>query len=602
MIGELVRVRYEVLEQLPSSAIFDNYVARDRVRNCDVCLRMVRDPFAQEVDFVSALGHLAREVSSLDHPNIAKVYEIDEHDGRPFIVCELVRGTTLADRIRRVAPLSPAVAVELMIGILESLEHAAGHGILHGDLCSDHVLTTLDWRVSVIDFGLWQCYGTSSTAGAVVLSRMAPYLAPEIIEGELPTGATDVYACGVLLFELLTGRAPYMGQTAAATLAKHTTQEPPNIRILNPAVPRVLEEIVNKALAKDRTARYDSVSPMLSDLRQLLDALRFGKQINWPLGASNSEEKSGVVRTYEEKKRESKLGAAIHSATFGKLGNPDKQRPKPKVEPRVSAASKPPPDVPIWLQAIFYVLVGVVVCGIGVFIFFNARKPKSFELPNMIGLSIVDARKEAKKMNISLVESGRQVSDQYPQPETIVDMEPAPHTPVLEGAQIHVILSSGSRVIEVPSLSGRTLTEARTVLEAAGLKLDNDPQYESDREAPAGQIVKQRPPAHDRVERGTRIAVTVSTGRDHVTDEQNPEDMVPNTFTITFKVKESRDEVPVRVEMSDGKSDSKVVLEETLPGGSTLTRTFEGYGKEATFRIYYNGYVDKTIVQKGNSQ
>ncbi len=601
MIGELIRLRYEVLEQLPSSAIFDNFAARDKVRNCDVCLRMVRKPFSDEADFVQSLARLVAEVSKLEHPNIARVYEIDEHDYRPFVVCELVRGTTLAERIRRVAPLSPAVAVELTVGILEALESAASQGTLHGDLCSDHVLTTLDWRVSVIDFGLWQCYGASATAGAVVLSRMAPYLAPEIIEGEIPSGASDVYAVGVILFELLTGRAPFVGQTAAATLAKHSTQEPPNLRVLNPAVPKVLEEIVKKSLSKEKTARYQSASEMLSDLRQLLDALRFGRAISWPISESARAEESdsNVVKTYAEKKRDTKLGAAVHAATFIKK-KPEK--PKPKIEQRVSAASDPPPDVPTWMLAVFYTLIGIFVCGVGIWINYNLHAPRSVELPNLIGLSIVDGRKAAHDLHISLVESGRQLSDQYPQPETIVSMDPSPHTPVREGAEVHVILSAGSRMVEVPVLKGRTLTEARTVLESAGLKLDPSPRYESSRDTPAGQVIKQRPLGRDRVERGTKVTVTVSTGSIAPTETSNPEDLMPNTFTITFKVKDSKDEVAVRIEMTDGKNERKVVFEEMVQPGTTLTRTFEGYGKEASFDIYFDGYEDKTIVQKGNDR
>lgn len=599
MIGELVRLRYEILEQLHSSVVFDNYIARDRVRNADVCLRLVRQPFSQEADFVQALGHLVTDLAVLEHPNIARVYEIDEHDGRPFLVCELVRGATLAERIRRVAPLSPAVAVELTIGILEALEHADQQGITHGDLCSDHIITTLDWRVSVIDFGLWRCYGASATAGGVVLSRMAPYLAPEIIEGEMPSSQSDCYALGVIMFELLTGRAPFIGQTAAATLAKHSTQTAPSLRVLNPAVPKVLEEIVSKALAKERSHRYTSPSAMLSDLRQLLDALRFGRQITWPLSGESEPPADARIKTYAEKKKEKRLGETVHAATFsGKSSHAEQSKPAP----RVTAAGKPPPDVPAWLSATFYVFLGIFVCGLAFFIYSNISVPKRVELPNMIGLSIVEARTAARELGITLVESGREMSDQYPQPETIIDMHPAPHTPVRQGAEIHIKLSAGSRMVEVPLLKGRTLTEARTVLEASGLKLDPTPRYESDRETPAGQIVKQRPLAHDRVERSTRITVTVSTGRNPVRDDRNPEDLLPNSYTLTFKVKDAPGEVAVRVEMTDGVDDGKVVFEESVNGGATITRTFNGHGKEATFRIYFDGYVDKTIVQKGNAR
>ncbi len=591
MIGTLIRGRYEITELLSSSPVFDNYAAVDRTRGAEVCIRVVRMPFATEPEFVKALEQVVHQTRTLDHPNIAHVYELDEHEGAPFVACELIRGASLAERIARVAPFSPSVAVEMAIGICEALEHARAQGLPHGDLCSDHVLTTLDGRVAVIDFGLWQSYGASKSAGGIVLSRMAPYLAPEIIEGELPTYATDVYAVGVILFELLTGRLPFPGPTAAAVLAKHVNSPVPVVKELNAAVPEVLSQIVMKALSKEPLTRYSHCGSLVSDLRKLLDALRFGKQLSWPL--SGGGDAVTGPKTFGEQKQEQKLGPAVHAATY---------KGEKKVAPRkqIKAIDREPDDVPLWFRALVFMFAGMAILAVAFYIFTNLSHAKVHKAPNLVGLNLNEAKSTLQKLNLKLSIIGEKYSEQYPIPQTVLSMDPWAETPIKEGQYIRVVLSLGSRVVEVPDLRGLSVYEAKTRIEAAGLEMDPTVCQKSDDDIPEGLVLNTEPGPAERVERGTAITLTVSTGRRRPRDEGvRAEELIPNTWSLSFKVAGSG-AVMVRVEMTDARNETEVIYEEEKQGGDEVVlNQIRGYGKEAIFRIYFNDYLDTTVRRKG---
>lgn len=595
MIGELIRIRYQVLEELPTSSLFENFFARDRVRNVDVCLRMVKQPFASEPDFVQALAKVVEKTKTLDHPNIVRVLEIDEHEARPFVICELIRGATLAERIRRLAPFSPSVAVEIAIGICEALEHAATAGICHGDLCADHVFATLEGRVAVTDFGFWECYGASESAGGVVLARMAPYLAPEVIAGEMPSYASDVYAVGVLLFELLTGLLPYSGLTPASIIAKHTTHPVPSARAMNPAVPHVLDEIIQKALAKDKRERYDSAGSMLSDLRKLLDALRFGKGLDFPLETRrNFAPAPKPVQTYAEKKAE--RNAAVSQATEQN----SQDRPKPWKSRRIALASETAADdVPKWLQALVWAASGMIVLLAVWYVFLNVTQKKEVIVPNVVGMSEAEAKKAIKSKNLDFVVAGEEYNDRYPQPKTVTFMDPSAGTPVKEGATIQVKLSLGSRLVEVPDLRGLTVTQARERLAAVSLQLDPTIRREPTRGIEEGLIVSSDPGPWEKVERGSTISITVSSGRERPDRPTVPaENLVANTWSLQFTVR-SDTKVIVRVEMTDARGEPQVVYESEHVNGDTVDLPMiEGYGKTATFRVYYNNNLEMTYPNR----
>lgn len=599
MIGKILGGRYELLEAISASAVFENYVARDRYKGSDVCIRVVNPPFSAEEAFVTALKEVVDASTALDHPNVARIYGTGDYEGRLFIICELIRGSNLVERIRRVAPFSPPVACELAIGICEGLQHASDHEIVHGDLCSDHVLATLEGRVAVLDFGLWKCYSKSATAGGVVLSRMAPYMAPEIIDGSFPTTRSDVYAVGVILFELLTGQLPFVGQTPGAILAKHTTLPPRSPRSVNAAVPTVLDEITLKCLAKEPENRYRSFNELIADLRATRDAMRFGKQLTWPINTSPAvaavssvEGKPGTKLPWESSGTvPEKPGAVAVATPATKSAKPPKAK---RVRPAREAADD---DVPLWFRWIVIMLGGTAVVFVLGWMVLNATKRREIQLPNLVGMTVAEARERASKTGFIITVSDEIYSENFPKPDTVIEMQPDARTPIREGGTVRVIKSLGSKRTKVPDLRSQTVDEARSRLEAAGLVVGEIREIASD-SIKEGMVAATSPARGQRVERKTTVDILISGAE----EREPPAREKPNHWTIRFQVKESDEPVMVKVVMTDGSRKRRTVFEEAREGGDYVELyEIEGVGPSATFRIYFDDRLDRSLRRDGNN-
>ena len=283
MIGEIFGSRFELVAQANDGPIFTAYMAKEAGSGKDVCVRLFRSPFDKELDFVEAVGVAAQKAAVVDHPGVERITALEYDGGRPFLVGQFSPGITLGERIRKLAPFSVPVAVGTAISILEGLDALHRAGIVHGDVNSDNVVIAMDGSARVQLAAIWEAYSRSSTAGAVVLPSMAPFLAPEVSAGGAPSHGSDVYSVGVLLFELICGRPPYSADSPIAMAMKHATAPTPSVKGFNASSPIVLDEIVKKAMNKDPGMRYRTAGTMLADLRVLQDALRFGRTLTWPL-------------------------------------------------------------------------------------------------------------------------------------------------------------------------------------------------------------------------------------------------------------------------------------------------------------------------------
>jgi serine/threonine-protein kinase len=590
VIGRVLAGRYELREPLSSSPIFENFGAIDRETGGEVCVRLLKKPLSDEADFVAALRSVVSKISQFDHPNIGGVSSLESSDGQIYLVCQWLRGSSLVDRIRRVAPFSPAVVCDTAIPICEALQYAALRGTPHGDLCSDHVLISLDGAVTVVDFGLWESYGRSASAGGLVLSRMAPYLAPEVIDGEMPSPASDVYAVGVILFELLTGRLPYSGQTPMSVLAKHSSQPVPSVRMINPSVPPVFDEIVQKALAKSRSERYASASELLVDLRSVRDALKFGKPLPTTIAQPVFPSEKTASPAWPQR------GKGVPMVQTEK-----RRQPAQKLRPKAAAKRAAEDDVPFWLKAVVFFGAGVLVMGVIGWMVLNLTKKRIIDVPNLIGMTYAEARDKAKASGIRLTVAGEEYNDKFPQPDTIISMDPVPSMRVYEGTSVSVRKSMGATHVDIPDLTGLGRQEAQRRLTELGLKVSNEIR-EQRSELAIGLVVATDPAHGERVDRNTTVKLTLSTGRQRPRDEEpRPDDMPPNTFTIRFVVRESDEPVQVRVEMTDATGEKQVIFDEEREGGDDVwLEDIAGRGKEATFRIYFNDRLWRTITREGN--
>jgi serine/threonine protein kinase len=281
MTGNVLAARYELIEQLAEGLLFHVYRARDLSRSRVVTLKALRAPYAQNRPLLDALQMTLDARKRLRHPNLPELYEVDLEAQPPFFVEEFVRGLDLATRIRRTAPFTVPIAVEIMIGVVEGLQAIHSAGLTHGDLRPANIIVGSEWHVWLNGVGMRGVYRAEPGLAAAHEARAAAYTAPELFRGGAPSVASDIYACGVILFEMIAAAPPFVGETPVLTAEAHLNDPIPSLRQRNPATPRTVEGIVAKCLQKDPSQRYASALQLLNDLKAVRDALRFGKSLGW---------------------------------------------------------------------------------------------------------------------------------------------------------------------------------------------------------------------------------------------------------------------------------------------------------------------------------
>ena len=268
-----------------------------------------------------------------------------------------------------------------------------------------------------------------------------------------------------------------------------------------------------------------------------------------------------------------------------------RKEPKPKKPPKETRDD----DVPAWLKAVVYLLSGAVAAFIVGWMVLNVTHKKKIEVPNFVGMTLTEARQKAKKMGFSLSVISEEYNEKFPQPDTIIDTT----------VQNIGVGPSGATQVDVPDVRGLMQDEARKRLEQNGLTIGQRVKEQLSTTLDEGMVIDTDPKRGERVDRNTSVELLVSSGRTRPSRknrEQNPEDQTPNTWTIRFKVRDSNEDVQVRVEMTDATGEPQVIYEDSRPGGSYVEiPDIEGKGKMATFRIYFDNYLWRTMKREGKS-
>lgn len=569
MIGTVLRGRYELTLDLGEGPLFHAFAARDRLHGRDVGIRILREPYAKEQEFLSKLREAASQASAVQSVGLERLFGLDDGPEGPFLVSEYSKGTVLVERLRKLGTLSVPVAVELAIAVCEALQSLHSSGLVHGDVGSHTVVTGPEGEVKLQLAGVWQAYSSSNTAGIAMLPLMAPYLAPEITAGGMPSKASDVYALGVLLYEMLSGRYPFYAETAVAMALKHSTDAVPNVRMMNPSVPVVLAEIIKKAMAKEPDARYRDAGDIISDLRILQDALRFGRTLTWPIR--------------EESKPAPPQAVAPKMSAI---------RQESKKEDEEEEYEEPDSgDIPGWFKSIIAFFAALLVMMIIAWMVFNFKKPAMVTVPDLTRLSVTESLSRLEGIGLKLRVARRQANEQVPKDEVLAQNPPA-NEKVYEGSSVNVTVSLGSKFVEVPDVRGLTVDQAKTML--GSLDLDLDPEIETVRDSKAkpGTILSQDPLPKQKFQRLGKIKVKIATNKEDPKDTKDARTKYQYTIRIGLTGLETR--IRLRVDLTDARG-TRTVHEQEHDPDSEVEVIAEGYGKTAKFRIYYD---DELVSEK----
>ena len=509
MVGNVLRVRYELTQFLHENPVFKTFAAFDKVQSREVSVRLIKEPFAGDAELVESLGDVVKRLSSVRQTNIEELSEVDSDDASVFIVGQLTKGSSISERLKKLATFSVPAAVEVGIALSEGLQALHRAGFAHGCLGGGTVAMQADGETRLQESGLWLSFFSNPQSRDILIAYNASYTAPEISKGGLPTPASDIYSLGILLFELVTGRLPYHGETALAIALQHATDSLPSAKQVNPSVPQALDQIIRKAMNKLPSERYANGGEILSDLRMQQDALRFGKSLTIPAAAPSIPAESPATK------------AAVAEPAG------------PKKQPKAKRAVQNESDVPkplIWSMAV--VLGGVIFAAIALIVT-NVNKRKSVLVPQLSHLSYTEASKIMDGMGLHLGKLRSVSSDTIPA-DTILSTTPQAGAKVFEGEDVRAVVSAGSNFVEVPDLRGMTPDKAKAMLASVGLQLDNAMDKVRDKDLAEGLIVSQAEGVGGKYQRGTSIHVSVSSGRNSETTAPEHDNTEKYVYRMDF--------------------------------------------------------------------
>jgi serine/threonine-protein kinase len=463
------------------------FEGQDLRLNRRVAVKVLRPDLARDPAFQSRFRREAQSAASLNDPNIVAVYDTGEDvlDGAgehvmvPYIVMEYVDGHTLRELMSSGRRLLPERALEIMSGVLSALGYSHAHGIIHRDIKPGNVMLTRSGDVKVMDFGIARAVADAQatmTQGNAVMGT-AQYLSPEQARGEVVDARSDLYSAGVLLYELLTGRPPFQGESAVSVAYQHVSEAPVPPSQIDPAVPPALDALVMKSLAKSPQDRYQTANEFKADIERAMAGL--------PV--------TGTVPTVR-----ATIPASATTAAMQPVAVQDAAR---------SAAPKRSPWA--WLGVTVLVLaVAAAALFIGRSVF-GGESGQRVTVPDVVGMSVDEAQRALEAAGLKLGSQTPQTSDE---PEdTVLAQDPEADTQLTEGEAVTVTVSAGKQQTQVPPLEGLTSLDAvRTALKDAKLQLGDVKQVESSE--PEGLVLNQDPAAFTTVDVGTRVDIEVSTG------------------------------------------------------------------------------------------
>ncbi|MEH0577427.1 MULTISPECIES: Stk1 family PASTA domain-containing Ser/Thr kinase [Streptomyces] len=503
--------RYELGHVLGRGGMAEVYLAHDTRLGRTVAVKTLRADLARDPSFQARFRREAQSAASLNHPAIVAVYDTGEDyiDGVsiPYIVMEYVDGSTLRELLHSGRKLLPERTLEMTIGILQALEYSHRAGIVHRDIKPANVMLTRNGQVKVMDFGIARAMGDSGmtmTQTSAVIGT-AQYLSPEQAKGEQVDARSDLYSTGCLLYELLTVRPPFVGDSPVAVAYQHVREEPQPPSVFDPEITPEMDAIVLKALVKDPNYRYQSADEMRLDIEACLDGQ--------PVAATAAMGSVGYGG-YGDNQATTAMRSADAGATsmlppmnpddggFGFDDRPDRRRQK-----------KSNASTILLVLAAVLVLVGAILIGKWVFTG-DGASDKPFPVPNFVNKTQAEATTMAKNVEL------KAVFTQKPCESTakgnICSQNPAIGQKVNKGDTVNLVVSTGAPKVVVPSVLGKTQDEAKTLLEGDKYQFVVETKEEVSAE-PAGNVIKQSLELGEEVEKGTTITLTIAKAEEKAT-------------------------------------------------------------------------------------
>jgi serine/threonine-protein kinase len=551
LINTLFDGRYRILRKLGSGGMANVYLAEDEDLGRRVAIKILNERYASDDSFNERFRREAKSAAGLSHPNIVSIYDRGQAEDIPYIAMEVIEGRSLKELIMTAGPLPIPQAVEYAKQILSALRFAHRNGIIHRDIKPHNILLGAEERLKVTDFGIARAGASQMTEVGSIMGT-AQYLSPEQARGAPVTAASDLYSVGIVLYEMLTGKTPFTGDTPIEIAMKHLNEPPRPPSELGSEITPELDQIVLRALAKDANERYQSAEEFSADL----DRVEAGIPVAPETTAAATAILTGLPATAATQVLPPDAGTRV-------------------LPPRPTAPARRPPGYPPdygyrepprrrrrgipWLLALLFVAAAAAA---GWYVYSQIQdernEPKPVGVPLVVGLREEAAIEQIEKVGLEPIVE-RESSTEHNR-GIVARQDPGPDRKLLEGEQVTLFVSTGPPLTTVPRVVGMSYEEAVDALTDAGLRAKRTPVFSDE---PEGEVVRQDPAANASVREGATVRLSVSQGQETVT--------VPDVLDQTRQSAEAElaangFEVSVDSAPSDDTAEGLVMAQDPDPG------------------------------------
>jgi serine/threonine protein kinase len=547
MIGKILGNRYEIIEKVGGGGMALVYKAKCRLLNRYVAVKILRPEFINDEEFVDKFKRESQAAASLSHPNIVNIYDVgNDEDGIYYIVMEYVKGKTLKQIIRDRGVLEPKDAIYIAKQIALALQHAHSNHIVHRDIKPHNILITEDGRAKVADFGIARAVTSSTVTNTGNVIGSVHYFSPEQARGGYVDKKSDLYSLGVVLYEMITGKVPFEGESPISIALKHINEAVTPPSLLNRNTPKALEDIILKALQKDTIKRYNNAEEMLNDLNQAA---------KHPMG--------NFVVFEDDDDSPTQVIPAIKDQQI--VDNDIKTKtPKPKTmlrsrRPRIRNKK----NKKLILGAILIAFLLALVFTGGLFYFKGLFMGQEKDVPNVVGKPIEDAKSQLTNLGFKVEVGKEEYSSEYDE-GYVIAQDPESGAKRKTGYTIVLTVSKGAKLVKVPNLIKKNINDID--LENESLKKGRVTyEYSS---LPVGIIINQNPKSGKKVPEGTRINLVVSKGIETKTA------VMPNVVSKDIQTaKRDIENLGLKVNIEyrfDSKADKDTVISQDIQPGTEV--------------------------------
>ena len=576
--GKLLGNRYEIIEKIGNGGMATVYKATDKVLKRNVAVKILRDEFTTDDEFIKRFEVEAQSAARLTHPNIVSIYDVGVDGNLYYIVMELIQGKTLKEIIvKEKGPLPWKWSINVSIQIASALEMAHRNNIIHRDIKPHNIIITEDGVAKVTDFGIAKAVSNSTITAFGTTIGSVHYFSPEHARGGFTDAKSDLYSLGVVMYEMVSGRVPFDADTPVSVALKHMQEEPVEPIELNPNLPIAVNKIIMRALQKDTTLRYQTASEMLVDLKKSLKDPEgdFVEELEYDPTAKTQVIDTNAYRDNKQTKNSS-----------GKKDG--KFKTFVKTHKGLS--------IFIGLLLLFVLSLG------GTMLVLNLTNPPEVAMPNVVGLSKEEAQKEIENVKLKFEIEKEEYNKDVPE-GFIISQDPTymeKFNKVKQGSTVKVVVSKGEEKTTVPKVVGMEKDKAVKALEDAKLKVEI--VEESSKKVQEGYVISQETSPDTEAFAGDTIKIHVSTGVEKATVP----DVIGKSQADAKKTLEAQGFVVAVTTSEDSSKENGIVLKQSLDSGktvekgSTVTITVNSYEASKTMSVNINvkaitgGYSEET--------